>query len=87
MYRFAISDTDSSEEEIFAKGKSQHEERLLGEKYRPMSSKAVEKIEGRTDNHESSREPRVPLSERSPSMSHAEWALQNMSRRSPGTVA
>lgn len=87
VYRFAISDTDSSEEEIFSKGKSQHEERLLSEKHnRPMSSKAVEKIEGRADNFESSHEPRVSLPERSPNMSHAEWAVENMSRRSPGTV-
>lgn len=83
MSRFAISDTDSSEEEIFSKGKSEYEERLLkDDRPRPMSSKAAETMQNRPDHHEAL----LTLSERSPNMSHAEWAMQNMSRRSPGTV-
>ena len=47
-----------------------------------MSSKAAETVQNRADH----REAVLELSERSPNMTHAEWAMENMSRRSPGTI-
>lgn len=76
MCSFAISDTGSSEEEIFTKGES-NREKLLGDQ-RPMSSKGVESLHRIEHN-----ERLTKLSVRSPNMTHADWAMENMSR-SPG---
>lgn len=66
LCRFAVSNTDSSdEEEIFSKSK--------------QTSKYVAKQS--TELHQAHQAP--PLSAKSPNMSHADWAMENLSR-SPG---
>lgn len=65
-YRFAISNTDSDEEEIFSKGESKQR----------MANQGCELIQ----THKAQV---TTLSKKSPNMSHADWAVENMSR-SPG---
>ena len=67
-----VSSSSSSDEEIFVKSKSKHLHDVDG-----GARKAYE------NSRPASVGPRAILSERSPDMTHAEWAIQNMSQ-SPG---
>ena len=77
MNRFAIANTDSSEEdEIFSKGEMSRE--LLGKDMnRPMTSQRSENLQQGNS--------RTVITEKPPTMTHAEWVMENMSR-SPGTM-